>query len=146
MGRNKHPAAAGTGTSSDQSPGAEPPQPSSPTTSSLHLTSIEVALLAKFNLEMAESYDEVADDPKLRRETRRNACESASCYRERAELFQLEAQRLSAYPTFRTGQPVEPSHARYAGPERRKRERRSRDRRGSQSSLRVGTRSRRSSD
>lgn len=146
MGRKKHSAAAGTGTTSDQQPGADPPRPSSPTISSVHPSSIELALLANFNLEMADSYDEVAEDPKLRRETRRNASESASCYRARAELLQLEAQRLTAYPPFLAEQPAEPRQTRYTGPERRKRERRSRDRRGSQSSLRVGTRSRRSSD
>jgi hypothetical protein len=127
----------------------------------LGLSSIEVALLATFNLEMADSYDEIADDPKLRRETRRNAGESASCYRARAELFQLEAQRLSAYPTILAEQPAQARAARYtgperrkrerrtldlrgAGPERRKRERRTRDLRGAQSSLRGGTRARRS--
>lgn len=114
--------------------------------SPLHLTSIELALLAKFSLEMADSYEEVADDPNRRRETRANAWESASCYRARAQVFQLEAQRLSAYPTFLTEQPGEPDRARYTGPERRKRERRTRDRRGSQSSRRGGTRIRRSSD
>src|SRR5689334_8908012 len=146
MGRKKHSAAPGTGPSSDRQPGPDPPGPPSPTISSVLLSSIELALLANFNLEMADSYDEVADDPKLRRETRGNASESASCYRARAESFQLEAQRLSAYPTFVTEQPPEPGRARYTGPERRKRERRTRDRRGSQSSRRGGTRIRRSSD
>lgn len=146
MGHKKHSAVAGTGPSSDQQPGPEPPRPSSPTISSVHPSSIELALLANFNLEMADSYDEVAEDPKLRRQTRRDASESASCYRARAEILQLEALRLTAYPPFLTEQPAEPRQTRYTGPERRKRERRSRDRRGSQPSLRGATRSRRSSD
>jgi hypothetical protein len=129
-------AAAGTRASSYAQSPAGSPQPSScPTISAVDLSSIELGLLASFNLEMADSYNEVEADPKLSLETRQAARESASRHRERAQLFQFEAQRLCAYPTLPTGQPTDPHGPRYAGPERRKRERRTRDRRGSQPSL-----------
>jgi hypothetical protein len=99
----------------------------------VHFTSIELALLAKYNLEMADSYDEVAEDPELRVETRHTARESASRHRERAEVFQSEAQRFGAYPNSVTERTTQEQPSSYSGPERRNQERRIRDRRGPQS-------------
>jgi hypothetical protein len=111
---------------------ADPPDARSGTSSApIHLSSIELALIAQFNLEMAESYDEVADDPELSVETRQRARESASWRRGRARLFHSEARRLGANPTSVTGQSTEDQPPPYAGPERRKRERRIRERRSS---------------
>jgi hypothetical protein len=106
----------------------------------IRLTSLELALVAKFNFEMAASYDEVAENPGTRAETRDGARESASRRRERARLFELEARRLGAYPTEPCEGSTQMPPARYAGPERRTGERR--DRRPS-SSAPVGRSERR---
>jgi hypothetical protein len=96
----------------------------------IHLTSLELALVAQFNLEMAEAYDEVAEDPQVSLDTRRRARAAAYHRRDRARLLQAEAQRLRAYPTSVGGHSTEKQPP-YAGPERRERERRMRDRRAS---------------
>jgi len=95
----------------------------------MRLNSLELALLAEFNLEMAAAYDEVAKDPAAGPETRATARDSANRGRERAQLFQLEAQRLSAHSTAVPEPPGPAQPARYAGPKRRTRERRVRERR-----------------
>jgi hypothetical protein len=114
-------AADFTAGSADSSPGRR--------ISATQLSSIELGLLARFNLEMAEAYDEVAEDPKVRAETRESAQDSASRWRERARLFQFEAQRSGACPRSRGEVPTEERPPLHPGPERRKRERRIRDRR-----------------
>jgi hypothetical protein len=95
----------------------------------IRLTSLELALVAKFNSEMAACYDEVAEDAGTRAETRDAARDSASRRRERARLFELEARRLGAYPTEPCEELTQMPPARYAGPERRTDERRVRERR-----------------
>jgi hypothetical protein len=95
----------------------------------LQLSSLELALVADFNLEMAAAYDEVAEDPTVRPKTRAAAREAAIGRRERAQLFQAEAHCLGRQPMSMPEQltPTRPGH--YAGPERRRQERRIRERR-----------------
>jgi hypothetical protein len=89
---------------------------------------LELALIAEFNLEMAAAYDEVAESPTARRATREAARESAARRRERAQLFQLEARRASAYPGA-LALPTMHEQWPYVGPERRQGERRTGERR-----------------
>ena len=116
---------AGDAKSAARSPHAAPDRG----VAALYLNSLELALLAKFNLEMAEAYDEAAEDPELRPETRETVHASAARQRERAQLLESEAQRLGNEPASAIGQTIEEQPVRYAGPERRKRDRRLRERR-----------------
>jgi len=134
---------------------SRPPKPaarapnasSSASTAAVGLTSIELALVARFNLEMADAYDEVAEDPRLRSETRQTARASASERRERARLLESHAQLLGAYPTSVPAQVIHELASSYTGPERRKRDRRIRDRRapGSRAPTALGHADRRTS-
>jgi hypothetical protein len=115
------------------SPAGPPHRSPGPCVSGLQLSAIELGLLANFNLEMAEAYDQVAQDPKHRPESRQTARESAADHRERAHRFQSEAQEWSAYPTLPTNPPQQEPTPPYAGPERREHERRGSERRASRS-------------
>jgi hypothetical protein len=108
-----------------------PPNPAwDPTVAAMKLTSIELAVVAELNLEIASGYDEVAEDPKQQSQTRRRARDSAFRRRLRARLLHLEAQRLGAQPTLSDEQLPHEQGPPYSGPERRKYERRSGERRG----------------
>jgi hypothetical protein len=92
------------------------------------LNAIELALIAELNLEQARAHDEVANDAARRPEVRLAAEAYATAWRERAGMFQLEAQR-------RGGHRMAPRSARvrdwtYTGPERRRQRRRLQTRRG----------------
>jgi hypothetical protein len=89
------------------------------------LNAIELALIAEHSLEMARANQAVADDAAVQLETRLEAARLAAGWRQRAELFQIEARRRSAYPIVPCVQPIRP----YAGPERRTRMRRTQTRR-----------------
>lgn len=131
MDSEKRPVAASTTTSHqhrDPAGGAAGHSPA-PTATAMHLNSLELALLAQFNLEMAAAYDEVAEDHKCGLVTRHTARESASRRRQRARMLESEAQRLAAYPTSVPEQTPYEQPMPYAGPERRKGERRRRERR-----------------
>jgi hypothetical protein len=94
----------------------------------MNLNSIEMAVVAEVDLEMARTYEEVAGDATQRPETRRAAREAASGWRERARLNQLEARHRSAEPIVPTEQTLDPGRP-YSGPDRRKEERRKGERR-----------------
>ena len=64
----------------------------------MRLGSIELALIAEYNLEMARAYDEEAGDPSKPLEKRRTASGRAAAWRERAHQFQAQARRASADP------------------------------------------------
>ena len=116
--------------------GVEPPRdasPDPPAAPPAGLNSIELALIAEYNLEMARANEAVADDATKRLETRRRASDAATAWRHRAQLFQVEAMRQSAQPIL----PGEPARA-YAGPERRRQMRRSQTRRADPASGRAG--------
>lgn len=87
----------------------------------MKLSSIELALIEELNLEMARGCDEVAEDARNPRETRDAARERGSRLRERARMFHLEARRLAAEPAL--------TPELYAGPERRRGDRRTTERR-----------------
>jgi hypothetical protein len=89
----------------------------------MKLSSIELALIEELNLEMARACAEVAEDARNPRETRDAAQERGSRLRERARMFHLEARRLAAEPALKAGL--------YAGPERRRADRRRSERRES---------------
>lgn len=91
---------------------------------SMKLSSIELALLAELNLQMAHAYDEAADNGDNSIEARRDARERGSQLRERARRFQDEAQRSSDEAALTTA-----PGALYAGPERRRGDRRTNERR-----------------
>jgi hypothetical protein len=134
MDREKRHARRDANTSPSSKPaGRHPNAAPGQGVAALDLTSVELALLAKFNLEMAEAYDEAAEEPELRPETREAVVGSAVLRRERARLLHSEAQRLGAYAASVTGQPTQERRVRYGGPERRERERRVRERRRPQS-------------
>lgn len=94
----------------------------------IQLSPLELALIAEFNREMAAAYDQVANDPTAQSATRQVAQESAARRRERAELFQLEARRASTYPAAVAHMATQEERPN-VGPERRRRERRSGERR-----------------
>jgi hypothetical protein len=96
---------------------------------SISLNSMEIALAAEFDLEMAHAYDEIADDATQSADARRTAQETAALWRERARLCRLEAQRLTAAPMVPDAGSMSESGPAYTGPERRHRERRSGERR-----------------
>src|SRR5437660_10029423 len=93
---------------------------SGPSGAAMDLSSLELALLAEFNLEMAAAHDEVADDPMAELATRESARQSASRSRQRAWRFQVEAQRLGAYPMSMPEQVTPEQPLPHTGPERRK--------------------------
>jgi hypothetical protein len=95
----------------------------------MSLNAIELALIAEHSLEMARGSQAVADDATTPPETRRNAADVAAAWRHRAELFQMEARRRSAYPIVPGVQPIRANGSAYGGPERRRRMRRTRPRR-----------------
>jgi hypothetical protein len=97
--------------------------------SPMSLTSIELGLIAELNFEMAQANEAVAQDLTQRPETRRVASEAARTWRERARLFQLQAQRQSAHPNVPDPRPAHPPGLAYTGPERRRQMRRMRTRR-----------------
>ena len=92
--------------------------------SSMSLGSIELALIAEYNLEMARAYEAVADDPTKPLETRRSASERAAAWRGRAHQFQMQARRASADPILPGERPINSPSSAYTGPERRKHGRR----------------------
>jgi hypothetical protein len=96
----------------------------------MNLNSIEIAVVAEMDLEMARGYEEVARDTTQNAETRRAAQDAASRWRERARLYSLEARRLTAEPLFPGERPASQPDRPYTGPERRKQERRRGERRG----------------
>jgi hypothetical protein len=104
------------------SPGTRPAPP-------MRLNAIELALIAEYSLEMARANEAVADDTRKRLETRRAASETAAAWRQRAQLFQMQAQRESAYPIAPGEQPAHAPGRPYIGPERRYRARRTQTRR-----------------
>jgi hypothetical protein len=86
-------------------------------------------VVAAFDLEMACTYDEVAEDATQGPEARRIAQEAAARWRERARICRLDAQRLTAVPMVPDPTFVPESDRAYTGPERRARERRKGERR-----------------
>ena len=100
------------------------PADSGPPSAPLRLSSLELGLVAQFNREMADAYDEVGDDPDVGGHTRAAARESALLHRARAEAFDSEAQRLGACRSIVADPRLEEATWSYAGPERRERERR----------------------
>jgi hypothetical protein len=94
----------------------------------MSLNAIELALIAGHSLEMARANQAVADDPTTRLEARRKAAEAAAAWRQRAELFQMEARRQSASPILPGVPPVRANETAY-GSERRKQMRRGHTRR-----------------
>jgi hypothetical protein len=125
-----------TGEEALRSPSAPPPAPDAapdPTLAALNLKPIELALIAELSLEMARAHDEVASDASRRLDVRRTARKDAAGLRERARLFQLEAQRLSAYPTVDDERSAVERDSPYTGPERRTQDRRVRPRRAGES-------------
>lgn len=90
----------------------------------MKLSSIELALIAELNLEMARAYEEVARDDRERLESRSAADRRQYLLRERARMLRLEARRASAEPPLAMWLEVG-----YAGPERRRAERRTGERR-----------------
>jgi len=110
----------------------EPPLDASPDPSGaspVSLNSIELGLIAELSLEMARANEVVTQDETQRPETRRVASEAANAWRERARLFQLQAQRQSAHPIVPGPRPLHPPSLAYTGPERRRQMRRTRTRR-----------------
>lgn len=97
--------------------------------SPVRLNPIELALIAELSLEMARDNEVVANDATKRPEARRSALEDASAWRERARLFQSQAQRLSARPIVPGERSRRVSDWDYYGPERRRRIRRGQSRR-----------------
>jgi len=97
----------------------------------INLSSLELALVAEFNLEMARAYDEVAEDAAGQPKTRRTARKLGSRQRERARLLQLEARRRRAESTITSEEVISEPGSAYTGPDRRKRERRVAERRAS---------------
>jgi hypothetical protein len=95
----------------------------------MSLNSIELGLIAELNLEMARANDAVAEDVTERPETRRVASEAANAWRERARLFQLQAQRQNAHPIGPGSRPVHSPTLAHTGAERRRQMRRMRTRR-----------------
>jgi hypothetical protein len=106
-------------------PKARGDRPESPATS---LNAIELALIAELNLEQARAHDEVANDAARRPEVRLAAEAYATAWRERAGLFQLEAQRRGGHPTVPRPPALVRDHT-YGGPERRRQMRRRQTRR-----------------
>jgi len=104
-----------------------PPDPSIPV--SMNLNSIELALIAEYNLEMARANQAVADDASKQLDTRRRASEVATAWRRRAELFQLHASRRSGHPILPGKESSRARGGAYAGPERRRGMRRTQTRR-----------------
>jgi hypothetical protein len=95
----------------------------------MKLSSIELALVAELNLEMARAYDEVADDLTQDPVTRRVARKLGSGYRERARSLQLEARCLGAEPSIAIEPLISERSRAYTGPDRRHGERRVSERR-----------------
>lgn len=116
-------------------PDASPDQASA---AGLSLTAIELALVAEHSLEMARANQAVADDATTGPETRRNASDVAAAWRQRAELFLMEAQRRSADPIVPGVEPVRDNGSAYTGSERRRRMRRAHPRRTAQASAGNG--------
>jgi hypothetical protein len=96
----------------------------------VELGSVELAVVAELNLELARAYDEVADDATQGSETRRQARARAFRRRVRAGLLHIEAQRVRARASVSDGLLTHESNSPYSGPERRKQERRFGERRG----------------
>jgi hypothetical protein len=101
----------------------------------IKLGSVELAVVAELNLELARAYDEVADDAKQQSETRRQARAGAFRRRVRAGLLRLEAQRLRARASLPDDPLTHEPNSPYSGSERRKHERRSGERRGHPAAL-----------
>jgi hypothetical protein len=97
----------------------------------MNLNSIEMAVVAEMDLEMARGYEEVARDATQSADTRQAAQDAAAQWRERARLCGLEARRLTAEPLVPGERSASQPDRPYAGPERRKQERRRGERRGS---------------
>lgn len=113
----------------------EPPSDASPDQASaisMSLNAIELALIAEHSLEMARGNQAVADDATTPPETRQNAADVAAAWRQRAELFLMEARRQSASPIVPAVRPIHASGSAYGGPERRRQMRRTRPRRTDQ--------------
>jgi hypothetical protein len=106
----------------------DPPEGSSEP-STVSLNPIELALIAQLNLEMAHGYDAVAADASQDLEARRAASEVAAGWRERARVFELQAQRKGADPIVPALRSIARPDSAYTGPERRKRMRRTSTRR-----------------
>jgi hypothetical protein len=103
--------------------------PGSPAVTTISLNSIELALIAELNLEMALAQDAVAQDAIQRLETREIASEAAARWRGRARWLQLQAQRQSADSIVPDEPMIHAPAAAYSGPERRRQMRRQRARR-----------------
>lgn len=95
----------------------------------MSLNAIELALIAEHSLEMARANQAIADDVRTPPETRRNAADVAAAWRQRAELFMVQARRQSAYRIVPAVRPIRASGTVYTGPDRRRQMRRTRPRR-----------------
>jgi hypothetical protein len=91
----------------------------------MKLSSIELALLAELNLEMARAYDAVAEDDCQPPDVVRVAQRRRSELRARARMFRSVARRVGAEPALI----AQPEKENYTGPERRRAERRIGERR-----------------
>jgi hypothetical protein len=96
----------------------------------MNLNSIEMAVVAEVDLEMARGYEEVVRDTTRTAETRWAAQEAASRWRERARLYSLEARRRAAEPLLPGERSASQADRLYFGPEQREQERRVGERRG----------------
>lgn len=113
----------------DRSGGAHSDRPLYPSVAAIELGSIELAVVAELNLEIASAYDEVAADATQQPETRRRAREGAIRRRLRAGLLHLESERLLAQPSLPEERSTRETELPYVGQERRKYERRAGERR-----------------
>jgi hypothetical protein len=111
--------------------GHEPPPKSrkeQPEALPISLNAIELALIAELNLERARDHDAVANDAVRLPEVRRAAATAATAWRERARVFQLEAERRSGH-SMAPGKSAPVMDFTYTGPERRQHMRRRQTRR-----------------
>lgn len=107
-------------------PVASHPASDARTVAAVELSSIELALLAELNLEMARAHEQVVEDSAQRLDTRRTAGALAAERRERARLLQKAAQTAAAAAPASSCDEKSTHERRsvYVGPERRTRARR----------------------
>ena len=107
---------------------APPEREDRPEALAISLNAIELALIAELNRERARDHDAVANDTARLPEVRQAAAESATAWRARARLFELEAGRRSGHPLV-AGESSPVVDFSYTGPERRRHMRRRQTRR-----------------
>jgi hypothetical protein len=98
----------------------------------MHLNSLELGLLAQFNLETAGAYNEVAEHHRCRLGTRETARESSFWSAGTGTDAGIRARRLGSYPNSVPDQ-LAPEHSAPCGALSDRSKRRIRERRGSRS-------------